>query len=70
MESKKKPLWLTLKNADTGGDIQLMLKVSQCCLVMLFVSDVRSGIISFTLLGSVAGTFSWHVVYLVSVILG
>lgn len=30
MESKKKPLWLTLKNADTGGDIQLMLKVRWC----------------------------------------
>lgn len=27
MESKKKPLWLTLKDADTGADIALMLKV-------------------------------------------
>ena len=31
MESKKKPLWLTLKDAPTGGnDIVLMLKVSYC----------------------------------------
>ena len=27
MESKKKPLWLTLKDANTGADIVLMLKV-------------------------------------------
>ena len=27
MESKKKPLWLTLIDADTGGEISLMLKV-------------------------------------------
>jgi phosphatidylinositol kinase/protein kinase (PI-3 family) len=27
MESKKKPLWLNLIDADTGGEIKLMLKV-------------------------------------------
>jgi hypothetical protein len=30
MESKKKPLWLTMKDAPIGGkDIVLMLKVSE-----------------------------------------
>jgi hypothetical protein len=33
MESKKKPLWLTLKDQPTGGsDIVLMLKVTHLCL--------------------------------------